>query len=491
MARRRPTRPQEPAPTGGSRPRLGLAADGTSTPLGLLLKIVASACCAAVAVWGGLPLIDAENWLGLAILVAGHGARVLRLPVAARDPAEVPAAGHAVPDRLPDLPGDLHGHDGVHELRRRPPRQQGRGDHRHRGRLGPAGPGLGHLHADARDRGRPRHRRHRVPARRPGHRTTTFVGTADGLEELPADVERTSTGKITAADGYTVLDHRPGGAREADIATFSVPTDDGAIKSQGLSAGLRGRAAAELRRGLRLHHRRRRPVRPGPRTTETGSFVDENGDTLAQGWKVNVGFENFTRVLTNATIRGSFLRIVVWNFVFAIITVVITFALGLVVALALNNPLLKGKRFYRSLIILPYAMPAVAMYLVWREMFNTDFGLINRMLGIEINWFGTTATLDVRDPARAAVAGLQLHVPGDHRRPAVDPGRPHRGRRRRRREAVLRLPHDHVPAAAGGAGAAADRVVRVQLQQLRRDLPGQPRAARSRRTTRRPAPPTS
>jgi arabinogalactan oligomer/maltooligosaccharide transport system permease protein len=44
------------------------------------------------------------------------------------------------------------------------------------------------------------------------------------------------------------------------------------------------------------------------------------------------------------------------------------------------------------LIILPYAMPAVAMYLVWREMFNTDFGLINRLLGTEVNWFGNTAS---------------------------------------------------------------------------------------------------
>ena len=82
----------------------------------------------------------------------------------------------------------------------------------------------------------------------------------------------------------------------------------------------------------------------------------------------------------------------VWNFGFAIGTVVITFALGLLVALVLNKEELKGRRIYRSLIILPYAMPVVAMYLVWRDMFNTDFGLLNRMLGTHINWFGTTAS---------------------------------------------------------------------------------------------------
>ena len=114
--------------------------------------------------------------------------------------------------------------------------------------------------------------------------------------------------------------------------------------------------------------------------------------SLAQGWKVNVGFDNFARVFTNDTIRGSFLRIVVWNFAFAIATVAITFGLGLLVAIALNNPLMRGRTLYRSLIILPYAMPGIAMYLVWREMFNKDFGLINRLLGLDLNWFGSTAS---------------------------------------------------------------------------------------------------
>ena len=127
---------------------------------------------------------------------------------------------------------------------------------------------------------------------------------------------------------------------------------------------------------------------------EEGSFVSEDGTqrNLAQGWKVNVGFDNFVRVFTNDTIRASFLGILVWNFVFAITTVVITFALGLLVALGLNNPLMRGRTLYRSFIILPYAMPSIAMYLVWREMFNQDFGLINRILGTDINWFGSTAS---------------------------------------------------------------------------------------------------
>jgi arabinogalactan oligomer/maltooligosaccharide transport system permease protein len=68
--------------------------------------------------------------------------------------------------------------------------------------------------------------------------------------------------------------------------------------------------------------------------------------------------------------------------------VLTTFFAGLLVAMALNSPRLRALRFYRVLIVLPYAMPSFAMLLVWRDMFNTDFGLINSLTGQSINWFG-------------------------------------------------------------------------------------------------------
>jgi arabinogalactan oligomer/maltooligosaccharide transport system permease protein len=37
-------------------------------------------------------------------------------------------------------------------------------------------------------------------------------------------------------------------------------------------------------------------------------------------------------------------------------------------------------------------MPAFAMLLLWRDMFNTDFGLINRLFNSEVNWFGKPVT---------------------------------------------------------------------------------------------------
>ena len=78
-----------------------------------------------------------------------------------------------------------------------------------------------------------------------------------------------------------------------------------------------------------------------------------------------------------------------------------TFALGLLLALALNKPI-RGRRVYRSILILPYAMPSIMSILIWGGMFNTEFGAINEILGRQIAWF--------QDPnfARAAVILVNL-----------------------------------------------------------------------------------
>ena len=372
-------------------PKLGITSDGTSSPLGLMLKITALCVLAAVAVWGALPLIDQEKWVGLAILIAVTGFAFYVYLSPRTVPLKYLLPGTIFLIAFQILPvlytvstaftnfGD--GHRGSKQEAiaaiEGASVQQVPGSTTYTltfATQGDAGSGdLAFLLSD--------------PAT-----DQVYVGTSEGLEELSTDdVELSDAGKITAADGYTVLDVEQTVARGTDITAFSVPTADGAIKSQGLSQAFEGAPLQSYDEGCDCI------TDTASNSTwtaddENGQFVDESGQALAQGWKVNVGFRNFADVLTNDTIRSSFLRIVAWNFAFAFGTVAITFALGLLVALALNNPLLKGKTVYRSLIILPYAMPTVAMFLVWREMFNTDFGLINRISGLDFNWFGNTAS---------------------------------------------------------------------------------------------------
>jgi arabinogalactan oligomer/maltooligosaccharide transport system permease protein len=216
------------------------------------------------------------------------------------------------------------------------------------------------------------------------------LGDAEGLKAVTGATVAAS-GKVTAAPGLTLLNAGQAGARSADLAALTVPTANGAIKSQGLSRAFEGKPARDYQASCDC-------IKDATAATtwtaknDTGSFVDASGAALPQGWQVNVGLSNFTRAFTDPAVSGPFLGILVWNFGFAIASVLITFVAGLLVAIALNSPQLKAIRFYRILIVLPYAMPSFAMLLVWRDMFNQDFGLINNLTGANVNWFGQVWT---------------------------------------------------------------------------------------------------
>ena len=77
---------------------------------------------------------------------------------------------------------------------------------------------------------------------------------------------------------------------------------------------------------------------------------------------------------------------------FATVSVVSTFLLGLLFAFTLNDPRVRGQKVYRALIILPYAIPGFISLLLWSSFYNQDFGLINDMTGLDVNWFGNTTT---------------------------------------------------------------------------------------------------
>ena len=111
---------------------------------------------------------------------------------------------------------------------------------------------------------------------------------------------------------------------------------------------------------------------------------------------------------------------------------------GCCFAITLNDPRVRGQKIYRALLIMPYAIPGFISLLLWSSFYNQDFGLINDITGLDINWFGETWTRQVRRAAHQPVDGLPLHVPGAHRRPPGDPGGPHRGGQDRRRQRLRR-----------------------------------------------------
>ena len=124
---------------------------------------------------------------------------------------------------------------------------------------------------------------------------------------------------------------------------------------------------------------------------DVGLYVNEAGETVAPGWRVNVGFANFVKVLYNEGIRDPIFKVFIWTVIFAFTSMVLTFAFGLGLAVILEWRHMAFKNFYRVMLILPYAVPAFISILVFRGLFNQNFGEINLILstlfGISPDWF--------------------------------------------------------------------------------------------------------
>lgn len=228
-----------------------------------------------------------------------------------------------------------------------------------------------------------------------------YLGKSDGLSPLAAGTFTSSGTRITAADGYTTLNLSQASLRSKDITALVVPTSDGAIRANGITHAYDGKAVALYNASCDCITNAD-TGQVWKADNDAGLFVSASGDKLPQGWKVSVGLHNFAVVLTDSTISSHFLGTLGWNLSFALLSVLVTFALGVACALALNSDRIRGQRYYRLLLVLPYAMPSFAMLLVWSDMFNQDFGLVNKLLGLDVDWFGGVWT------SRFAVILIQL-----------------------------------------------------------------------------------
>lgn len=115
------------------------------------------------------------------------------------------------------------------------------------------------------------------------------------------------------------------------------------------------------------------------------------GTHLAPGYKVLVGWQNYARMVLDAEFRGPFLSIFSWTVVFSLLTVVFSTAIGMMLAVLLNWEDLRFRTTYRTLLFLPYAVPGFISILVFKGLFNQNFGEINAILdalfGVKPAWF--------------------------------------------------------------------------------------------------------
>ncbi|BDR52285.1 sugar ABC transporter permease [Bombiscardovia nodaiensis] len=198
------------------------------------------------------------------------------------------------------------------------------------------------------------------------------------------------SGHVSKLPGCQVLDFNDLLSRQDEVTTLAVPLSSDAKQGQLKTSD--GQTAFVYKPSLEYNRAKdtMTDTTTGLVYTDrgTGAFVAEGDKELKPGWKINVGLSNFTSVFASKQLRGPFGQVMVWTIEFSVISVASTFILGLFLALVFNEPRMKGRKIYRSILILPYAFPAFLSALVWSGLLNEKFGFVNQVLlgGADIPW---------------------------------------------------------------------------------------------------------
>lgn len=125
------------------------------------------------------------------------------------------------------------------------------------------------------------------------------------------------------------------------------------------------------------------------------SFTD--ADQTHLGEQSFIGLSNFWDVIT----ASGFIRVTIFTLIWTIVNVAAHIGIGLFLALLLQRTSIKGKTAYRTLLLLPWAVPSYISVLVWRGMFQPD-GFVNDLLGTNIDFLS--------DPTGAQIVVILVNI---------------------------------------------------------------------------------
>lgn len=129
------------------------------------------------------------------------------------------------------------------------------------------------------------------------------------------------------------------------------------------------------------------------------SFNDVNKFNMA----TFVGLENYKNLFKEPDLLLALKN----TFLYAIVTVPIGLALSILVA-SLMNAKIKGKSFYRTIYFLPSVTMAAAVSLVWKLIYNGEYGIFNKILGV----FGIQGQSWLTNPKTALWAVMLVAIWG-------------------------------------------------------------------------------
>lgn len=119
-----------------------------------------------------------------------------------------------------------------------------------------------------------------------------------------------------------------------------------------------------------------------------------------------VGFKTFADLVTLKSWSKTFFGVLTWTIIWAVIATVTTYFGGILVALLIESKGIRFKKMWRTILIIPYAIPQLISLLVMRNLFNGQFGPINQYLG----YFGLDKLPWLTDPFWAKVTVIIVNM---------------------------------------------------------------------------------
>ena len=129
----------------------------------------------------------------------------------------------------------------------------------------------------------------------------------------------------------------------------------------------------------------------------------EQHNALVEGFTF-VGLHNFHTIYED--LSGELLGVLAWTLTFAAVATIVNFSIGLVLAYLLNNPNMPERNIYRTILILPWAVPGAIMTVAWSGLLNLDYGPINTLL-VQLH---LTPVQWLTDPTTAKVSVLMVNA---------------------------------------------------------------------------------
>jgi arabinogalactan oligomer/maltooligosaccharide transport system permease protein len=111
-----------------------------------------------------------------------------------------------------------------------------------------------------------------------------------------------------------------------------------------------------------------------------------------------IGFKNYIDILTGGlpVQNFEFLRVLIYNFWWAITNVLVHVPAGVVIAVLLNTQGLWFRKIYRAVYILPVVVPPIVVATVWRNIFDEQYGAMNQFLTAISQFFGYVDPIQLR-----------------------------------------------------------------------------------------------